>query len=165
MSDQQTGNDIRAAIRKGDAEKVAALIGGDKAILDMMTPFGTFLHFAANKGQLEIVKLLVSMGAAADVDGGISGGTALDQAASEGHLEIVRFLLDSGARMDTSVPEKNPLFASIVGGHTDVARLLIERGINTKPGADDPEETKPLSVARKGNREEIIALLTSAERN
>ena len=34
--------------------------------------------------------------------------------------------------MDTSDPRFNPLFAAIYGGHFDIAKVLIEKGIDTK---------------------------------
>ena len=108
--DKQIGVEIRAAIREGDLEKVATLVGSDKARLDMMTPFGTWLHFAASEGKLDIVERLVALGADVNRKGGFAAGGPLNEAALEGHLDIVKYLLSRGAELDVSASESNPLF-------------------------------------------------------
>ena len=80
--------------------------------------------------KLDIVKL-VELGSNINTLGGVYGG-ALNEAASEGHIDIVRYLLSCGADMDTSEPERNPLFGAISNEHVDIAKLLIESGIDTK---------------------------------
>jgi ankyrin repeat protein len=131
MDDKQIAKEIRVAIKQGDIEKVVTLVGADKARLEMMTPFGTWLHVAASHGKLEIVKRLVALGANVNATGGIAGGSPINEAASEGHLEVVKHLLSCGATMDVSEPERNPLFSAIYGGHPAIVKLLIENGIDT----------------------------------
>lgn len=101
---------------------------------------GRWLHYAAWKGNAEIVEKLLEMGA--DLDGLDRNAerTALCDACASGHLEVARLLLDRGACMDTSASISNPLFACISGykGSADesrdrfasIARLLIDRGID-----------------------------------
>src|SRR5438477_13092787 len=115
MDDRQIGIDIRDAIKQGDVEKVITLIGSDRTRLEMMTPFGTWLHVAADLGKLEIVKRLVALGADVNAYGGIAGGGPLNEAASEGHLDIVKYLLSRGAHLDVSEPGRNPLFSAVHG--------------------------------------------------
>jgi ankyrin repeat protein len=95
-----------------------------------MTPFGTWLHVAASAGNIEIVKYLVSVGADVNKCGGIPESAPIDHAASEGHGEIVNYLLTQSAEINVSDPEKNPLFGAIYGGHLDIVKLLVERGID-----------------------------------
>ena len=66
---------------------------------------------AASLGKLEIVQKLVELGADVNASGGFSEGGPLSRAAAYGHLEVARYLIDHGARLETSDPEKNPLFA------------------------------------------------------
>jgi hypothetical protein len=159
MGDPRVGNEIWAAIHRGDVGRVVELIGGDRAILDMDTPFGTHLRFAASEGRLEIVERLVAMGADLDRAGGAAEDGPLAQAASEGHREIVRVLLDAGAKIDARSPETHPLYAAIVGGHAEVARLLLERG--APPRAE--EGPSALDVARRWSRSEIAEMLAAIE--
>ncbi|MBL2480130.1 ankyrin repeat domain-containing protein, partial [Klebsiella pneumoniae] len=132
MDSKQVAKEIRSSIKNGNVEEVAELIGSNKELLNMMTPFGTWLHVAASRGKLDIVKKLVELGSNINTLGGVYGGGALNEAASEGHIDIVRYLLSCGADMDTSEPERNPLFGAISNEHVDIAKLLIESGIDTK---------------------------------
>ena len=164
MDDKQIAKEIRTAIKLGDVEKVATLIGSDKAWLEMMTPFGTWLHVAASRGKLEIVKRLVALGADVNRNGGVSGGGPLNRAASDGHIDIVRYLLACGAKMDVSEPERNPLFGAIYGGHIAVARLLIGSGIDThvKYTGESMKGMDALAFAHERGQSDIVELLTSS---
>jgi len=122
--------EIRSAIQHSDLEKVVALIEADLATLQMMTPFGTWLHLAATAGTIDIVKYLVDAGIEVNTRGGTFKGSAINLAASNGHIEIVRYLLEQGAEMDVSEPERNPLFAAIYGGNLAVVELLVSSGID-----------------------------------
>jgi ankyrin repeat protein len=166
MDEKQLAMEIRAAIKQGDTDKVAALIGSSTEWRDMMTPFGTWLHVAAAHGQLDIVKLLVSLGANVNIQGGILGGSPLNEAASEGHLDIVKYLFACGAELDVSDPRYNPLFGAIYGGYTDVAKFLIDCGIDTdvKYTGEHMNEMDALAFAREWGRTEIIDLLTSSQK-
>src|SRR5262249_7659824 len=62
--------------------------------------------------------------------GGIFDAAPLNLAASKGFIDIVLYLLNSGAEMDTSEPQRNPLFAAIHGGHAEIVKLLLEGGID-----------------------------------
>ena len=59
---------------------------------------GTALHWASNRGYLEISELLVSSGANVNIRNS-NGSTALHYASYNGHLEIVQLLLCQGADM------------------------------------------------------------------
>ena len=161
MDARQAGIEIRAAIKQGDLEKVVALIGTDRARLEMMTVFGTWLHVAATHGKLEIVKRLVDMGVDVNRRGGVSDGGALREAASAGRVDVIEYLLSKGAIMDVGEPNRNPLFAAIYGGHTAVAKLLIEKGIDTKLkySGESMKNMDALAFAKEWGRTDIIDLL------
>lgn len=164
LNDKQAGIEIRTAIKQGDTEKVVALIGSDRSRLEMMTVFGSWLHVAAHHGQLEIVKRLVSLGADVNRRGGVSGAGPLDDAAGAGHKEIVLYLLSKGATMDVSEPNRNPLFGAIYSGQAEIARILIENGIDTtvKYTGDSMKNMDALAFAKEWGRTEIIELLQEA---
>jgi len=121
---------IRNAIKRGGINSVKELIGNDKEILHTMTPFGSWLHIAAKKGQIEIVEYLVHKGIDVNIKGDIFDASPLRVAAGEGHIEIVKYLLQSGAELDVSLAKRNPLFAAIYGGHKEVVEHLVNQGID-----------------------------------
>ena len=157
----QTAAEIRAAIKQGDVDKVVRLIGADESRLEMTTPFGTWLHLAASLGKLEIVRKLISMGANVNQLGGVLGGNCLNDAVSGGHIDVVRYLLSKGAEMDVSDPTRNPLFGAIYGGHTLIAKVLIDAGIDTsvRYSGENMNNMGALDFAREWGRQDIVALL------
>jgi ankyrin repeat protein len=92
----------------------------------------------------DIVRLLVSRGATYD----------LAVASALGDLAAVRRMLDGDrARVNESRPNgRRPLSAAIANWHDDIARLLIERGVDPlmpEPGA--PHGTSVHAAAQRGN--------------
>jgi ankyrin repeat protein len=121
---------IREAITAGDCEAAKALIDADPRQLHVMTYAGTWMHVAAARDQVELVEWLVRRGADVNARGGFAGATPLHDAATEGHPRTIEYLLSVGAEMETYEPHVNPLFAAVHGGHRDVVRLLLDRGID-----------------------------------
>jgi len=161
MDDKVTAKEIWEAIKKGNTATVLALIRGDQTRLQMVTPFGTWLHLAAMYGRLEITKSLVGLGLDVNTTGGIFGGGALNEAASEGNSDIVEYLLSRGAELDVSAPERNPLFSAIYGGHINVVRFLLASGIDARVRYDSPSMSNmdALAFAIERGQSEIAALL------
>ncbi|MEK5195121.1 suppressor of fused domain protein [Bacillus sp. FSL M7-0884] len=167
MQNIQLAKEIRTAIKQNNVKGVVELIGSDTELLNMsMRPFGTFLHVAATHGKLEIVKRLIELGADINKRGDVYGGGALNQAASKGQFEIVRYLLTCGAEMDTSEPERNPLFGAIQGGYIDIVKLLIENGIDihVKYTGEYMKNMNALAFAHEQGQIEIANLLDATKR-
>jgi ankyrin repeat protein len=161
MEDKQVATEIRIAIKQGDKQNVASLIGSNKHIRDMSTPFGTWLHIAAAHGKMEIARLLIDLGANVNANGGIANGSALNLAASSGNLEIVKCLLVAGATLDVSEPERNPLFSAIYGGHFETVKFLIEAGIDFRASYTGASmcNMNALAFARERGQTEIADYL------
>jgi len=60
----------------------------------------TFLHFAANKGNLEMVRYLISIKAGVNAKSKVDDSTPLHSAVSSGRHDVVRLLLDNGAEVN-----------------------------------------------------------------
>lgn len=165
MSDEDLIMPIHRAIRQGNLPEVIRLIADKKSLLQMWTPFGTWLQDAASKGQIEIVKWLISQSLDVNAFNESNECPPVTKASARGHVEIVRFLIESGAVLDTSDSVRNPLFAAIVGGisdaHTAVAKLLIESGIDTSVKYEFKNwgDVDALAYAKEWGRSEIVRLL------
>lgn len=134
---------ISAAIRIGDSQRLSELFISFPEMVELKVPaFGSWLHYAAAVGTLEIVQLLVSMGFAVNAIEERRGQRPIAMAASTGNHSIVQYLLTEGSIVDTSNAICNPLFATIAGSvntnatHSppngkapQIVRLLLESGM------------------------------------
>ena len=163
MDDLEFSTEIRPAIRAGDADRVVAMLRSNPERLNMVTPFGTWLHIAARNGQLGVVKELVSLGADVNKPGGTFESGPLNLAVSYGHYEVVRYLLAHGAEFDLSEPFRNPLFGAIYHGNLAMVKLLVEHGIDTriKYTGEVMKGTDAIAYACEREQFEIAAYLKS----
>ncbi|MFZ0591605.1 MAG: ankyrin repeat domain-containing protein, partial [Bryobacteraceae bacterium] len=133
---------IRAAVALADAARVRALIEADRSVLREIRRGGGLLSLAVKHGHIEIIKLLLDLGA--DVDERtmleelevptLSWGHPLWLAALAGDRDITELLLDRGADPNGNVYASGwPL--SNAWNHKDdsVKRLLLARGAKRQP--------------------------------
>jgi ankyrin repeat protein len=133
---------VFAAVALGDASRVRELAASDANVLRRSGRNGGLLTVAVNHGQLEMVRLLLDLGADVDErtmleeleEPTLSWGMPLWYAALGNRLEITSLLLDRGADPNANVyasgwPLRN------AWGHKDglVKRLLLERGARPQP--------------------------------
>lgn len=132
MASECTPKDIISAIKSGDVDFVGEALKGNKKLLNLITPLGSWLHIATEQGQRQIVELLVDLGLDVNVQGGPSGVTPLNTAAYEGNSDLLAYFLEKNAVLDVSEPDRNPLFAAIHAGHKNIVELLLKADIDTK---------------------------------
>ncbi|XP_018563285.1 uncharacterized protein LOC108905016 [Anoplophora glabripennis] len=85
----------------------------------------TALHLAALRGNLDIVKFLVTHGGDLSIRDK-SGSTALHLAASKGHLSITKFLVELGTPVDSrNIDGLNSLHLAASGNHFDIVKFLV----------------------------------------
>ncbi len=125
---------IHDAARKGDVAEVKRLLRKDPKLVNLVETRKrkeggvTPLHYAAEKGHITVVELLLASGA--DIEARGSYGTALELAIYFGHYDVAELLLEKGASLDI-------FSASGLGKTTEMERLL--RADKTLIDATDPD--------------------------
>jgi ankyrin repeat protein len=122
--------DVGRALENNDVQEAKRLLAAHPLQLREMTPFGTWLHYVAGEGNLDLVEHLIGLGLDVNAPDHREGRLPVDAAASNGHADVVRYLLDNGSQLDTSSETRNPLIGAIMGRSVEVVRLLLERGID-----------------------------------
>ena len=115
------------------------------------------LMYAALKGHLSLVKLLISK----DADINKPGWTPLHYAATHGDEDIVRLLLDQHAFVNAGSPNgTTPLMMAAQYGRPTTVKLLIEEG--AEPLLKNEQGLNALDFARLGNRVDAQAIISQA---
>lgn len=116
-------NDLWAAAKKGDAAVVEALLA-DGVDVNAATEYGvTALHFAADKGHLDVVRVLVEHKADVNVKDSFYGISAIFWAAQRRRADVMGVLLDAGAEgADDILP------GAVAEAQLDVVRIVLSKG-------------------------------------
>ena len=96
----------------------------------------TPLEVATDRGDKEVVELLIAAGA--DVNAkGFLGDTPLHDAAIDGHKEVAELLIANGAYVNAkSRYDGTPLHNAAIDGHTEIVELLIAKGADVNAKAE-----------------------------
>jgi ankyrin repeat protein len=134
---------IRGAVAMADAARVHELVRGNPVLLtDIHWMEGGLLSLAVRHGHLEMVRLLLDLGADPDERTMLheleeptpSWGTPLWYAALAGQRDIVELLLDRGADPNANVYASGwPLRNAYRHKDGAVKQLLLERGAQPQP--------------------------------
>ena len=146
------------AVRKGDVAAVEKALDGG---VDVDTPFRygrTALSFAADRGSVEVVRLLLARGAKPDVADTFYNQTPLAWASSPaqtrtpGHAEVVKLLLDKGAK-----GSDRALGGAIGADDLSMVQVILDHG-----GLSPAFLSDSLAEAKKANKAPIVAALEKA---
>ncbi len=89
------------------------------------------LSDAANDGDLETVKKILSKPIHPDINDEDEGLTPLEWAADDGHLDVVEYLLQQGADLHHKDKEgRTSLMWAISGCNDNIIKLFIEKGVD-----------------------------------
>ncbi|XZE33824.1 ankyrin repeat domain-containing protein [Pirellulaceae bacterium SH501] len=92
---------------------------------------GSWLYNAAEDGQPELIRYLISVGRDPNERSRYSLMTsALSAASRNGSIQSVELLLRAGASLGVDSIDDNPLFSAIYGRNLDCAKLLVKAGID-----------------------------------
>ncbi len=120
--------------RQGNLPAVRALLQQDPKQVNAVTSdrmVMTPLHFAAQFGQVEMVKFLLAQGADVHARDG-NRATPLFRAALRGQTACAELLIRAGADVNAEGNENiRPLHLAAMMGHTDTVKLLLAHGART----------------------------------
>lgn len=135
--------------------------GGFEDLLEAgFSMYRTVLHWAAEKGNAEIIRLLIERGA--DVNAPDRAKlTPLHMAAGIGALETVRHLLKAGADPNVRArDQQTPLHNACRGGNLEIAQALLAAGARLE--LKNEEGNTPLLVAAGHAYPTVVAALLAA---
>ena len=134
----QNGEDLHEAARRGDLARAWALIEQGVDVNARNRNGATALFFAAEKGDLDMVTLLVEHGARLDIEDSFYNMSALSRALSGEHFDVARFLLSRGSPGADAVlhvgvaNEDQALVEAALAG--DVTRPAFDRALEIAAG-------------------------------
>ena len=134
--------DLLTACTFGMTDAVEAILKENPKRRDVGVERRTSLRpidLAAQHGQLELIRRLLTMGAKLQSDDdGFFMSYPLHLAARHGHREVVALLLDQGLKVDFEDHRgETPLHASARGAQPELVRFLLSRGANVSATRDD----------------------------
>ena len=157
----EAGSDatVADAARLGDAAAVKALLRNGADVNAAQGDGMTALHWAAQKGDTELVAMLLSAGASVRATTRLGGYTPMHLASQAGHPRVVATLLAAGSPADVrTATGASPLMLAARSGSVDTATRLIENGADINAKESTYGQTA-LMVAAGLNRAELVALL------
>ena len=154
---------IHNAVEKGDLKKVRELVERDPALINQWHEYQTPLHKAAEDGNIEIAKFLISQGA--DLDAVPNGyGINLEQiktplliAVQKDNKDMVSLLIKNKA--NAYIKYGGLSWALHHAKSKEVAKMLIENG--AKINSKDYYKNTPLNKAAEKGHLEVVKLLIS----
>jgi ankyrin repeat protein len=145
------GARLREAASRGDLGEVRALLDAGTDVNAKSEYGATALSYASDKGQLEVVKLLLARGAEVDPADTFYQSTPITWAGYNGHVEVVKALIEAGANPTPAV------MMALSRDKPEVVRVVAASGkvpLESLSGA--------LAMARASGKPEIVKVLEEA---
>ena len=151
---------VADAAMRGDQGSVRALLQQGADVNAAQGDGMTALHWAADRGDLEMARMLVYAGAGLDAVTRMAEYTPLHLASRAGHGGVVRALLEAGSDPValTGSGGTTALHLAAASGDPAAVAALIEHGADVDAREDRAEQT-PLIFAAAQNRVEAIKAL------
>ena len=120
------------------------------------------IHFAAENGQLEVIKFLISIDSKVIHAKANNGREAIHFAAENGHVEALEFLISQGASIDVKdVNGMDPTHWAAINGHVEVIKFLMSKGASINN--TDSYGREPIHCAAENGHVEVIKFLISQD--
>lgn len=160
---------ISTAIRNRNFSALKELLSAEPEQIRAYTPFGggTWLHYAAGEGDVDAVRLLLSLGSDVNVGDFREGRRAICDASMFGHENVVKVLLGAGSKLDTSESIRNPLFAAIIGRSVEIVKLLLDYEIDSsiRYTGESMKNMDAIAFALERGEREIAAVIARHNAN
>ena len=152
---------VAEAAMSGDVAGVRALIEAGEDVDAALGDGMTALHWAAERGDVDIAALLLSAGAQLESTTRLGAYRPLHLAAKGGHSSVVRALLDAGAvpGPGTTTGDITPLHLASASGDASSVIALIEHGADVDRAETSWGQTALMFAAAAGRVQAIRALL------
>jgi ankyrin repeat protein len=145
--------DLLEAIRQSDVAAVKKLLDAGVSANAKYRYDRSALSFAADRGNAEIVRLLLDRGAAVDAPDTYYKMTPISAAAMKGHVEVLKALLAKA----TPAAQGDALFPSLRGGKPEVvSAVLASRPFSPR------DLSQALAIAEQVGTAEVAAVLKAA---
>lgn len=152
------------AIVRGDTVSVKEILQNDPSVLTTFAVKKSWLHWAAQKGNIDIMEVLVSAGLPVDCLTSDGTSTALNIAAGQGRLEACKWLIDHGADINRGLGVlATAIFSGIYSKSLDVVKLFVERGADLNSVFGD-QEIDVIGYAERFGTPEIVSFLRQYKR-
>ncbi|RNA20216.1 myotrophin [Brachionus plicatilis] len=109
------------SIKNGDLETISKYIDSNPKVINILIKGRTFLHYACDYGQKEIIEYLLNRGANINVQDKYNISPLL-AAIWENHVSCVKLLLNKGANRSVKAPDGRSLIEST--DNDEIKRLL-----------------------------------------
>ena len=147
-----TPDDLLEAVRKGDLAAVRAALDAGVPVDTLFRYDRTALSFAADRDNLEIVKLLLDRGADPNKKDSFYGATPLSWAFSKGNAAAARLLADHGAAVRADMLEE-----AVDKDDPELVALVLDKA---KPAAEDLSGA--LAAATEAKKDRLAEQLRKA---
>lgn len=149
---QDINEELLAAARKSDIVKVKELLAKG-ANVNAKSPYGaTPLFFACDRGNVEVIKILLESGADANIQDTFYHATPLGWAMNKGKPEIIKLLVEAGAK-----DLNQAMNFAINGNHLELVKVTLAKATFKQDDLD-----KYLRAANKKGQKEIAESLKAA---
>jgi hypothetical protein len=151
---------LHQAAQSGDVVEMRRLMAAGADVDERDVNRVTALHWAADEGHVEVLRVLMEDKDAKDAN----GWTALHWAAFKGHVEAMRLLMESGADMDAKDADGwTALHCAANNGHVEVIRVLAQLGAQLD--AQTAAGETPLQLSIRLGHHQVAQVLRELERS
>lgn len=157
--------ELMAAVEAGDSNAVRDVLSrGGHQYVNTHGSYGsgsTPLYDAAQKGRIDLVRVLVSAGAELDLL--VNNASPLHAAAQTGNADVVSELIRLGANKDIARPDNGatPLHVAAIFGNVPVVNALIGCGVNANSLKHDGETPLHIAASFSSGFGAMVALIAS----